>query len=176
MLVPDLGSLEVLLVLAVVDGLEDILELAVVCLEDGVLGAHVQRQLLVQRHLEGSVCEAGDGLGGVVLGLRDAALCWEVIDLDDLRLAALGCVDHLECALARDNAVLRTVLVAESVTADNDGLLPAGYETGNGGDNDGRAENGSSSIICCQPCFSLCPNVRHTGGCGWCRLATATSS
>jgi hypothetical protein len=125
-LVPDLGGLELLLVLAVVDGLEDILELAVVCLEDGVLGAHVEWQLLVQRHLEGSVCEAGNGVGGVVLGLRNAALSWEVVDLDDLRLAALGCVDHLECAFAGDNAVLCTVLVAESVTADDDGLLPAG--------------------------------------------------
>ena len=175
-LVPDLGSLKLLLVLVVVDGLEDVLELAVVCLENGVIGAHVQRQLLVQRHLEGGVCEAGDGFGGVVLGLRDTALRWEVVDLDDLRLAALGCEDHLECALAGDNAVLRTVLVAESVAADDDGLLPAGYETGDGGDDDGRAENGSSSRMCCQSCLPLYSNVRHTGDCGWCRLATATSS
>jgi len=42
-LVPDVGGLKVLLVLAFVDFLEDILELSVVCLENGVLGAHVQR-------------------------------------------------------------------------------------------------------------------------------------
>lgn len=175
-LVPDLGGLEVLLVLAVVDGLEDILELSVVCLENGVLGAHVQRQLPVKRHLEGGVCKTGDGLGGVVLGLRDTTLCWEVVDLDNFRLAALGCVDHLKCAFAGDDAVLRTVLVAESVTADDDGLLPAGYETRDAGDDNGRAENGSSSKICCQQCFFPCSNVCHTGGCGWCRLATTTSS
>jgi ferredoxin-fold anticodon binding domain-containing protein len=57
MLVPDTSSFEVLLVLRLVNLLEYILELSIVGLEDGVLGAHVQRQLLVDGHLEGSVGE-----------------------------------------------------------------------------------------------------------------------
>lgn len=145
MLVPDTGSLEVLLVLVVVDLLEDVLELAVVGLQDGVLGAHVQRQLLVKRELHGSVCETGDGLGGVVLGLGDTTACGEVVDLDGLGLAALGGEDHLESALALNDTVLGAVLVAERVTADDDGLLPAGYETGDAGNDNGRAENGSTT-------------------------------
>lgn len=136
MLVPDAGSLKLLPVLCFVDLLEDVLELSVVCLQDGVLGAHVQRHLLVERKLERRVREALDRLGGVVLGLGDTAFCGEVVDLDDLRFAALGCVDHLERALAGDHAVLGAVLVAERVTADDDGLLPTGDEAGDGGDDE----------------------------------------
>lgn len=126
-LVPDTSSIKVLLVLCLVDLLEDVLELSVVCLQDGVLGAHVQGQLLVERHLEGGMGESGNGLGGVVLGLCDTTLGGEVVDLDDLWLAALGSEDHLEGALAGDDAVLGTILVAESVAADDDGLFPARY-------------------------------------------------
>jgi len=144
-LVPDTLSLEVLLVLAVINFLEDVLELAIIRLQDGVLGAHVQRQLPVQRHLKRGVCEALDGLGGVVLCLGDTAGGWEVVDLDGLGLAALGCEDHLECALGLDDTVLCAVLVAKGVTADDDGLFPARYEAGNAGDDNGGAEDGSSS-------------------------------
>jgi hypothetical protein len=37
-------------------------------------------------------------------------------------------------------------LVAKRVAANDDGLFPAGYEAGNGRNDDGRAENGSSSV------------------------------
>ena len=144
-LVPDAGSLEVLLVLLFVDLLESVLEFAVVGLQDGVLGAHVQWQLLVQSELHGSMCETGDGLGGVVLGLGDTSASGEVVDLDGLGLTALGGEDHLESALALNDAVLGAVLVTERVTADDDGLLPAGYKTGDAGNDDRRAEDSSSA-------------------------------
>jgi hypothetical protein len=51
-LIPDVGGFKILLVLTVVDSLEDVLELSVVGLENGVLGAHVQGHLLIERHLE----------------------------------------------------------------------------------------------------------------------------
>ena len=143
--VPDTGSLKVLLVLAVVDLLENVLELAVVGLQDGVLGAHVQRQLLIKRKLHGGVCKAGDGLGGVVLCLSDTTASGEVEDLDGLGLTTLGSEDHLESALPLDNTVLGAILVTESVTTDNDRLLPAGYKTGNARNDNGRTENGSST-------------------------------
>ena len=144
-LVPDSSGVEVLLVCALVDLLESVLELAVVGLQDGVLGAHVQRQLLVERELHGSVCEAGDGLGGVVLGLGDTSASGEVVDLDGLRLAALGGEDHLEGALAVNDTVLGAVLVTEGVATDDNGLLPAGHETGYTGNDDGSAEDGSTT-------------------------------
>jgi hypothetical protein len=146
-LVPDASSIKVLLVLALVDLLEDILELAVVGLEDSVLGAHVQRQLLVEGKLEGRVGEAADGLGCVVLCLGDTTAGGEVVDLDGLGLAALGGEDHLEGTLALDDAVLCAVLVAKGVTADDDGLLPAGYEAGDTGDDNGSAEDGATEVV-----------------------------
>ena len=48
--------------LLVVDFLEDVLEAAIIALEDGVLGAHVQRPALLQRVLETGVGESCDGL------------------------------------------------------------------------------------------------------------------
>ena len=51
-LVPDALGLKLLLVLGVVQLLEDVLEAAVVLLEDGVLGAHVQGVSLGERQLE----------------------------------------------------------------------------------------------------------------------------
>ena len=44
------------------DLLEDVLEAAVVAFEDGVLGAHVERPLLLQGVLEAAVGEAADRL------------------------------------------------------------------------------------------------------------------
>lgn len=46
--------------------LEDVLEAAVVGLEDGVLGAHVQRPPLLEGVLEAAVGKATDGLGRTV--------------------------------------------------------------------------------------------------------------
>jgi hypothetical protein len=82
MLVVDAGFLEEGFVLCFVDFLEDILEPAIVFLEDSVLGRHElweedapldevgmgrretadQRHLLGQRHLERGVCKASDRL------------------------------------------------------------------------------------------------------------------
>jgi hypothetical protein len=90
------------------------------------------------------MCEAGDGFGSVVLGLRDTAFGREVVDLDHLGLAALWCEDHFQGALARNDTVLGAVLVAKSVAADDDGLFPSRHEARDGGNNNRRAEDGSS--------------------------------
>jgi hypothetical protein len=102
-----------------------------------------------------SSASLNDGLGGVVLCLCDTAAGREVKDLDGLGLAALGRKDHLQCALGVDDAVFGAILVAECVTADDYGLLPAGYETGDAGDDNGRAEDGSSSAGSEYSCFQL---------------------
>lgn len=146
-LVPDALGLKLGLVLGVVQLLEDILEAAIVLLENGVLGAHVQRQLLVQGQLERGVRKARDGFVGVVLGLGNAAAVLELEDLNLLGLAALGGVDHGQLAGARRNEVLGAVLVAKGVTANDDGLLPAGDEAGDAVDDNGLAEDGAAEGI-----------------------------
>ena len=159
-LVPDAGGVKVLFVLRLVDFLEHVLELAIVCLQNGVFGAHVQRQLLVEGHLEGGVGKARDGFGGVVLGLGDTTLGGEVVDLDHLWLPALGGEDHFEGTLTRNNAVLGAILVAKGMPADDDGLFPAGYQARNAGNDNGLAENGSASVV-----LSSVTGFFHAGAC-----------
>ena len=145
MLVPDALGLEILLILRFIDFLEDILEPAIISLKDGVLCAHVQRHLAVESELEAGVGETLNGFRSVVLGLSNTAALGEIEDLDDFRLATLGGEDHFESALFVDDTVLGAVLVAEGVTADDDGLFPARYQTGNAGNDDGGAEDGSTA-------------------------------
>lgn len=146
-LVPDLLGLELLLVLGIVKLLEDVLEAAIVLLQNGVLGAHVQRVALVKSELEGSVGKAADRLVGVVLGLGNAAALLELEDLNLLGLAALRSVDHGELARAGNDTVLGAVLVTKGVTANDDGLLPSGDETGDAGDDDGLTEDGAAESV-----------------------------
>lgn len=146
MLVPDLLGLKVLLVGGVVNLLENVLEASIVLLEDGVLGAHVQRVVLVEGELERSVGETGDGLVRVVLGLSDAAVL-ELKDLNFFGLASLGSEDHGELAGALNHLVLGAVLIAEGVAADNDGLLPAGDEARDSRNDNWLTENGTAKSV-----------------------------
>lgn len=59
-------------VLLLEDLLEDVLEAPVVGLEDGVLGAHVQRPLLLDGILEAAVSKSTDGLckDDIITGFR----------------------------------------------------------------------------------------------------------
>ena len=141
-LVPDVLGLELLLVGGLVDLLEDILEATIVPLQDGVLGAHVERETLKQGHLETGMGEAADRLVGVVLGLGNTTAL-EVVDIDGLGLATLRGVDELQLAGSGNDTVLGTVLVTEGVTTDDDGLVPAGDETRDAGDDDGLTEDGT---------------------------------
>lgn len=88
--------------------------------------------------------KATDRLIGVVLGLGNTTTL-EVVDLDGLGLAIGGGVDKLELAGTGDDTVGGTVLVTESVTTDDDGLVPAGDETGDGGDDNGLTEDGTAA-------------------------------
>lgn len=125
MLIPDALLLELLLIGGLVDLLEDVLEAAIILLQDGVLGAHVQGERLAQRELETGMGKSGDGLVGVILCLRNTASVLEFENLNFLRFATFGGEDQLQSAIALEDKVLGSVLVTEGVTTDNDGLLPA---------------------------------------------------
>ena len=143
-LIPDLLGLEVLGVVLLVDLLEDVLETAIVLLQDGVLGAHVQGETLHESHLEGGMGEATDRVISVVLALSNTATL-EVVHVDALGLTTLGGVDHLELTGTGDDTVLGTILVTEGVAANDNGLVPARDQAGNGGDDDGLTEDGTTA-------------------------------
>jgi hypothetical protein len=92
------------------------------------------------------VGEALDGLIGVVLALSDTTAL-EVVDLDALGLTTDRGVDQLELTGAGDDTVLGTVLVTESVTANDDGLVPARHKAGNAGDDNGLTEDGTAENV-----------------------------
>jgi hypothetical protein len=89
--------------------------------------------------------EATDGLIGVVLALGNTTAALEVVDLDALGLTAGRGEDELKLTGARDDTVLSTVLVTESVTANNDGLVPARHQTGDAVNDDGLTEDGAAA-------------------------------
>lgn len=126
-LVPDTSRLKVLPVLRLVDLLEDVLESAIVLLQNRIFGAHVQRHLHAKRVFETCVREPRNALLSVVLRLSytTLGLLREFEDLDLLGLAAFGCEDHLERTWPRHNHVFRPVLVTEGMPTDDNGLLPA---------------------------------------------------
>lgn len=125
MLIPDLLGLESILVLGVIEVLEDVLEAAIILLEDGVLGAHVKGKAFVESELEAGVGEASDALVSVVLSLSNTTAVLELVDLNLLGLTTLGGVDHAKLARAGGNEVLSPILVAKGVAANDDGLLPS---------------------------------------------------
>lgn len=145
-LVPDALLLKLLLVILLVDFLEDVLESAIVLLENGVLGAHVERQTLQQSHPEAGVGEASDRLVSVVLCLRNAGAV-KVEDFDALRLSALGGVDKLQSALARNQAVRSSVLVTKCMATNDDRLLPTRDDPRNSRNYDGLSENGTAAGV-----------------------------
>jgi len=63
---PNSFGIKVLLVFLVINGLEDVLEGTVVALQDGVLGAHVQRIASLQSKMKAAMGEVLNGLISIV--------------------------------------------------------------------------------------------------------------
>lgn len=134
-------------VLAVVHLLEDVFESAVVRLENRVLGGQVQWQPLGQRHGERRVREPADR-GVCVVHRERHARALEIVHLDGLRgRAVAGPENQLQRTGAGHGHVRRLVLVAVRVAADDDGLLPPGYEARDPRNYDGLAEHGAAEDV-----------------------------
>ncbi len=147
MLIPDLLVLKLLLICRFVNFLKNVLEPSVIFLQNRILGAHIQRQGLRNCQLKTRVCEARDALVGVVLCLRYPATVLELINFDVFGLAAFGCEDHLEGAVAFYDEVFGAVLVAKSVAPNDDRFLPAWHKAGDAGDDNGFSEDRSTQGV-----------------------------
>src|SRR5690606_16112445 len=93
-LIPDTLCLELSLILGVVQFLEDVLEAAIVLLENSVLSAHIEGKALVEGKLEASVSETSNALVRVVLGLSHAATVFVLEHFNLLRFAIGRGVNH----------------------------------------------------------------------------------
>ena len=146
-LVPQAVLLELLRVLLLVDGLENVLEPPVVLLQNGVLGRQVQRQLLAQRHLERRVGKPFNGLVRVVHGQPDSGRLVVVDGVRNRLAAVLGREHELQLARLRDHQVRGLVLVAMRMSANDNGFFPTGDQTGDPRDDDGLAEHRAAQNV-----------------------------
>ncbi len=147
-LVPDAGSLELGLVLSLVDGLEGVLEKTIVLLEDGVLSGEVERPLLHEGVLEARVGETADRIHSVVHGQATATLGGEVKDLPLGGLAAIrGSEADFELAGLLGDEVGGLVLVTEGMATNHNGLGPARDETRNVLHHNGLTEDGTTKNV-----------------------------
>jgi len=146
-LVDDAGGLVLVLELLVVDLLEDVLEAAVVDLEDGVLGGEEEVALLGETHKKGAAGKVRDGGISVEHG-KSNTRALEVVHghADDLT-TLLGSVDKLDLASLRNTHLSGLVLVSVRMTADGDGLGPLGHKTRNILHDDGLTENSAAKDV-----------------------------
>lgn len=127
--------------------LENVLEATVVLLEDSVLGRQVKGLLLGESNLEARVGKADNRLLDIVHAHGDTGSL-EVKDGVGLRRASvLGGKSHFKLARSVDDKVGGTVLVAESVTTNDDGPGPSRNDTGHVLEHDGLTEDGSAENV-----------------------------
>ena len=148
MFIGESGCFEFVLVLGFEDLGENVLELAVICLEDGVLGGQVYRVSAHQAVVEACAGETANRIIDVVLHLCDAAVRTVVVyDMLDGLGAVFGSEGDGELTGAGNLEVGGLVLVAERMTGDDDGLCPTRDQPGDVAHDDRFAENGASENI-----------------------------
>ena len=135
------------LVVSLIHLLEDILEATIVLLEDSVLGGQIARVVSGKSVLHAGVGKASDRLISVVHSEHDT---W-VLEFEHFERSGLGAIlrgeGHMESAWNLGAEVSGSVLITESVSADNDGLLPAWHKARNVLDDDGLSEDGSTDDV-----------------------------
>ena len=147
MLVPDLQLLKLFFVGAFVDFFKNIFEAAIILLEDGVFGAQVQGIFASDSILERRMGEFVDGLVGVVHAEHDTgALKLVHFHLGGGR-AVTGGEGHVESAGDFGAEVCGAILVTKGVSADDDGLSPSGNAARDVLDDDGFAENDTTTDV-----------------------------
>jgi len=138
--------LELFEVVLLVDLVEDILESTVVTLKDGVLGGKLERISSVERVLEASPSESGNGLVCVVHSHDGASSVFEGVHclfVGTVSASIIRNVFHNELARLLGDEVLGHVLVSMSVTTNDDGLGPSWYKLGDVLANNRFSEDGS---------------------------------
>lgn len=111
MFIPNSKSIELFLVVLLVNSLEDILKATIVSLQDGVLCAKIHGHLSVNGNTEAGMGKTFDGLIGVVHGHGDTAGLLKGVDLELAGFGAIfGSEDHLELAGSVGNKVRSTIL------------------------------------------------------------------
>ena len=145
--VPDARGLKRTFVLIVINGLEDVLKGAVVLLQNGVLGGHVERVLAVEGVFEAAMREGFNGLVGVKHA-HGHTRTLEVVDLEGRGLTPIGrSKSHSELSGALHFEIGGLVLIGVGVAPHHDGLGPRGHQSGDVVADDGLPEHGAAEDV-----------------------------
>ena len=147
MFVGDLLGVELRLEFAVENLLEDVLEAAVIGLEDGVLGRQIDRIALGEALVERGAGEIGDRIRRDCTSPCATPALGRLVDFALDHLAVLADEFHRQRALAGELEVGGAVLVAEGVAADDDRLGPARHQPRHVLADDGLAEHHAAENI-----------------------------
>ena len=146
-LVPETSSLELCLVGGLVDLLEDVLEATIVLLEDGVLGGQVARVVAGEGVLHARVGEAVDGIVSVVHAEHDTG----TLEVEDLEVSGLRAIlrgeSHIELTWNLGAEVSGSVLIAKSVSTNDNWSLPAWNEFRDVANDDGCSEDSTADNV-----------------------------
>jgi len=146
MFVPDTESLEFSLVL-LVDFSENILESAVVFLEDSILSRQVQGVLSFKSELEAGMSEKTHRLISIVHSHTNTT-SFVLEHIEFLGLSSIvGDEVNLEFTRSVDNEISSFVLITKSMSSDDNGLGPAGNELGDILAKDGFSEDGTVEVV-----------------------------
>ena len=146
-LVGEACGVELLFELGLEDLFEDVLEATVVGLEDRVLRREVHGVVARKTVVKACASEVNDGGIEVVLDLSDS-VAGGVVDLKLHGLRAVfGSELYGQLSLALEEEVGSAVLVTESVTADDDRLVPAGNQSRDVRDDDRLAEDNATKDV-----------------------------
>ena len=147
MLIPETCSLKLSSVVLLVDLLEDVLEATVVSLKNRVLGRQVAWVVSAESVLHACVSKSIDGLISVVHTHQDTGR-WEVEHFEICGLRSILRLEgHCEFAGHFGAEIGRSVLITKRVSADDDGLGPAGDQSGDVRDNDRLSEDGATDDV-----------------------------
>ena len=143
MFIPQFLLLEFLLVCFFIDSLEGIFEPAIVFLQNGILGCHVERIIPLQGKLETAMSETFNTLVSVVHTQANTTLSVEVIHFHLLLAPVIAFEGDLEFAWLIHDKICGLVLVTECMSSDDNRFFPARYQPRNILDDDGLPKDSS---------------------------------
>ena len=106
-----------------VNFLENIFETSVVSFQNSIFGRHVKRPFFIERHLHRRTCKAINRFVGVIHAQR-YTIAFKIVHFPFFGFSVFVCKGHFECAFSLDHHIGSFVLIAKSMTADNDRLCP----------------------------------------------------
>ena len=140
MLISDACGFISIFKLLLIDIFKNILKPAIIFLQDGVFRTHVEWPSLLKGHVETASCKSHDTLISVVHAHRNTC-SFELVNLMFNYLTILTFKFHGQLTFSRNNKVCCPILVAESMSTNDNRTIPVCYQSWDILDNNWLTEN-----------------------------------